>query len=64
MILTPRPSLDAVEGVLSELDVVRGGAAPFVLVGRDVGAEALQVAETVPRHHDVSALPLDQLKFR
>merc|ERR1719229_223055 len=53
--------LDTVERVLSELDVVGGGAAALVLVGGNVGAEALQVAQAVPRHHDVGALPLYQL---
>ena len=41
---------------------MRGGAAALVLVGGNVGAEALQVAQAVPRHHDVGALPLYQLK--
>ena len=53
--------LDTVESVLSELDVVGGGAAALVLVGGNVGAEALQVAQAVPRHHYVGALPLYQL---
>ena len=47
--------------MLAELDVVRGGAAALVLVGGDVGAEGLQVAQAVPGHHHVGALALDQL---
>ena len=53
---------DHVEGVLAELDVVRGLPAALVLVGRDVSPEGLQVAQAVPRHSDVCAFPFDQLK--
>ena len=55
--------LDHVEGVLAQLDVVRGRPAALVLVGRNVGAEGLQVAEAVPGHHDVGTLALDKLKI-
>ena len=47
--------------MLAELDVVRGGSAALVLVGGDVGAEGLKVAQAVAGHHYVRALPLDQL---
>ena len=42
---------------------MRGRPAALVLVGRNVGAEGLQVAEAVPGHHDVGTLALDKLKI-
>jgi hypothetical protein len=53
---------DLIEGVLPELDVVRGLPAALVLVGRDVGPEGLKVAQAVARHCDVGPLAFDQLK--
>jgi hypothetical protein len=47
--------------VLPELDVVRRGPAPLVLVGRNVGAEGLKVAQALACHHYVGALALNQL---
>ena len=53
--------LDDIEGVLAQLNVVCGCAAPVVLVSRDVGAEGLHIAQAVTGHHNVRTLTLNYL---
>lgn len=52
---------DHVERVLAELDVVRRGPATLVLVGGNVGAEGLKVAQAVPGHHELGSFAFDHL---
>ena len=53
--------LDSVEGVLAELDIFSCRFATLIFIGRDVGPERFQIAQTISRHHDIRSFSFNDL---
>lgn len=51
---------NAIKSVLSQLGILRGWTAAFVLIGRDVHSMAFKVAQAVSCHQDVRSSLLNQ----